>query len=384
MKSVTAARGRGDCRLAHPRRRRPGRRHRLQRSRRRRGAAAAQPAAPCCNCSTPSSRRTRRSASAAASCGAPAMLNRALEQRSAAWRCMTPPSIVISDFDGADDGDAPQPSARWRVTTMWSPLLVHDPLQSDLPASGAHDRHRRRAADRARRRPRQRAAEHRRDASRERLRGVFAWTRGFRRPGPSAQRRRGDRATDPPPARPLAGAQRAEGGRRSRAALAEAQPSPVDPLAGLIDIPLPAPVSLWPQTWPSRHRARAGYRRPRRRPPGGCVRWWWVNRYRRAALAELVAIERTLEQAAAARGRRRRAGAAGAPHGACGLSRASRSRRSPGRLGSAFLDRSYGGDEFRVASGRVARTSRPISRRESGIAGDAADRIGPPLDQDAS
>jgi Ca-activated chloride channel family protein len=34
--------------------------------------------------------------------------------------------------------------------------------------------------------------------------------------------------------------------------LAEVQSAQVDPVAGLIDIPLPQPVSLLPQTWPSR------------------------------------------------------------------------------------------------------------------------------------
>jgi len=66
---------------------------------------------------------------------------------------------------------------------------------------------------------------------------------------------------------------------------------PADPLAGLIDIPLPAPVSLLPQTWPSRIAIVlvvvgliAGL--------WWLARWWHANRYRRAALAELAAIER--------------------------------------------------------------------------------------------
>ncbi|HKA81136.1 MAG TPA: DUF4381 domain-containing protein [Xanthobacteraceae bacterium] len=72
--------------------------------------------------------------------------------------------------------------------------------------------------------------------------------------------------------------------------MAEAAP-PSDPLAGLIDIPLPPPVSLLPQTWPSRIAivlVVAGL-------IAGLwwfVRWWRANRYRRAALAELAAIER--------------------------------------------------------------------------------------------
>ena len=35
-------------------------------------------------------------------------------------------------------------------------------------------------------------------------------------------------------------------------ALADAPTKPADPLAGLIDIPLPQEVTLWPQTWPLR------------------------------------------------------------------------------------------------------------------------------------
>src|SRR5262245_48254962 len=71
--------------------------------------------------------------------------------------------------------------------------------------------------------------------------------------------------------------------------MAEAAQAP-DPLAGLIDIPLPPPVSLLPQTWPSRIAivlAVAGL-------IAGVwwfVRWWRANRYRRAALAELAGIE---------------------------------------------------------------------------------------------
>src|SRR5262245_17195632 len=59
--------------------------------------------------------------------------------------------------------------------------------------------------------------------------------------------------------------------------MAEAAP-PSDPLAGLIDIPLPPPVSLLPQTWPSRIAivlVAAGL-------IAGMwwlVRWWRANRY---------------------------------------------------------------------------------------------------------
>ena len=64
---------------------------------------------------------------------------------------------------------------------------------------------------------------------------------------------------------------------------------PNDPVAGLIDIPLPQAVSLWPATWISRiviillilGLIGAAIRFTRR---------WHTNRYRRAALAELEGI----------------------------------------------------------------------------------------------
>lgn len=67
-------------------------------------------------------------------------------------------------------------------------------------------------------------------------------------------------------------------------------PQVVDPVAGLVDMPLPAPVSLWPQTWPSRILlvvVLLGL-------VVGTVRvihHWRVNRYRRQALSELRGIE---------------------------------------------------------------------------------------------
>lgn len=72
-----------------------------------------------------------------------------------------------------------------------------------------------------------------------------------------------------------------------------------DPVAGLTDIPLPPPVSLWPQTWESRVAAivlvvglvvAVAW----------MVRRWHVNRYRRAALSELARIEDTLDNTAPA------------------------------------------------------------------------------------
>ncbi|MCB1483438.1 MAG: DUF4381 domain-containing protein [Hyphomicrobiaceae bacterium] len=63
-----------------------------------------------------------------------------------------------------------------------------------------------------------------------------------------------------------------------------------DPLAGLIDIPLPPEVSLWPQTWPSRILLAVVvvgliY------AAVWSVRRWHANRYRREALSELKRIE---------------------------------------------------------------------------------------------
>jgi Domain of unknown function (DUF4381) len=79
------------------------------------------------------------------------------------------------------------------------------------------------------------------------------------------------------------------------AAQSDATPQP-DPLAALVDIPLPPSVSLWPQTWTSRITivvlavsliAALWW----------FVRWRYANRYRRAALAELDNIERASAQA---------------------------------------------------------------------------------------
>ena len=74
--------------------------------------------------------------------------------------------------------------------------------------------------------------------------------------------------------------------------MAEA-PQP-DPVAGLVDIPLPPPVSLWPQTWESRV-AIVALAAGLVAAAVWFVRWWHVNRYRRAALAELARIEDRLD-----------------------------------------------------------------------------------------
>lgn len=67
--------------------------------------------------------------------GDPAMLNRALDRT----RRLAPHDaavIVISDFDGSDDGTRRMAGALAQHNDVVA-LLVHDPLQSDLPASAS-------------------------------------------------------------------------------------------------------------------------------------------------------------------------------------------------------------------------------------------------------
>lgn len=129
--------------------------------------------------------------------------------------------------------------------------------------------------------------------------------------------------------------------------MAETSPPIVDPVAGLIDIPLPPAVSLWPQTWASRIVIAVVL--------AVLVFWvcWfihrrWVNRYRREALAEL----RRLAKTSMPRGQlsadlallvRRTALAAFPREQVAALS---------GRAWLSFLDRSYDGTEFSDGPGR--------------------------------
>jgi hypothetical protein len=124
----------------------------------------------------------------------------------------------------------------------------------------------------------------------------------------------------------------------------------VDPVAGLIDIPLPPQVSLWPATWPARIgiivllaaaiTAIWQFLRYRR-----------VNRYRREALAELNQIERsaggmTPQQVAAQLSvLLRRTALAAFP----------RERIAPlaGEAWLAFLDRGLDGTDFSAGAGRL-------------------------------
>jgi uncharacterized protein (DUF58 family) len=105
---------------------------------------------------------------------APVMLNTALEH--ATRRALHDATIiVISDFDGADDATRTMVGAMTRHNDVVA-MLVHDPLQSDLPASAAmtvtdgelqielkvgHDSVRRSIMQ----------------ATEARTKGVFAWTR---------------------------------------------------------------------------------------------------------------------------------------------------------------------------------------------------------------
>jgi uncharacterized protein DUF4381 len=150
---------------------------------------------------------------------------------------------------------------------------------------------------------------------------------------------------------------------RWRQALAETQTAPTDPLAGLIDIPLPPSVSLWPQTWTSRivivmllaAVIVALWR---------FIHAWRANRYRREALFELDEIGQRLDTRES-RGERlvelsmlvRRTALAAFP----------RETVAPlaGPAWLAFLDHSYGGQGFSSEAGRLL-VSGPYQRTAPG------------------
>jgi hypothetical protein len=141
-----------------------------------------------------------------------------------------------------------------------------------------------------------------------------------------------------------------------------------DPLAGLIDMPLPAPPSLWPHTWTARitlvlaaAALIAGIWRLAQR--------WRANRYRRAATAELDAIENAF--------------AAGEQPAGLATELALLVRRTAlsafpraeiaalaGPEWLAFLDRSYGGHEFSAGPGRgleaAAYQPTPVAKAQVG------------------
>ena len=105
---------------------------------------------------------------------APVMLNTAIEH--ATRRALHDATIiVISDFDGADDATRKMIGAMTQHNDVVA-LLVHDPLQSDLPASAAMtvtDGELQIQLEVGRDSVRKSIAE----ATEARLRGVFAWTR---------------------------------------------------------------------------------------------------------------------------------------------------------------------------------------------------------------
>jgi Ca-activated chloride channel family protein len=117
-----------------------------------------------------------------------------------------------------------------------------------------------------------------------------------------------------------------------------------DPLAGLVDIPLPEAISLWPATWPARI-VIALIVAGAVIASAALIRRWYVNRYRRAALAELDRIVSATPDAEALALLVRRTALAVFP------------REQIAALSGAnwlsFLDRSCGGTEFSQGPGRA-------------------------------
>jgi hypothetical protein len=127
--------------------------------------------------------------------------------------------------------------------------------------------------------------------------------------------------------------------------LADPATLPPDPVAGLIDIPLPQPVSLWPQTWPTRV-VLALLLAAVVVSTWQIMRHWRANRYRRQALAELNQIAQARPDQLATQLSllvRRTA-----------LAAFSREQVAPlsGNAWLAFLDRTSGGTEFSRGPGR--------------------------------
>jgi Domain of unknown function (DUF4381) len=131
--------------------------------------------------------------------------------------------------------------------------------------------------------------------------------------------------------------------------LADAQTTTGDPVAGLVDIPLPREVGLWPQTWEARSASVL------LSLALVAALWMFVrhrrsNRYRREALAELEAVRKSSADNRSNLLARlsvlvRRTALAAFPRGQVApLS---------GPAWLAFLDRSYGGHEFSNGVGRL-------------------------------
>jgi len=140
-------------------------------------------------------------------------------------------------------------------------------------------------------------------------------------------------------------------------------PVTIDPVAGLVDIPLPQQVGLWPQTW----EARVAIVLIAAAAISGLV--WLVqyrrrNRYRREALAELDRMRRTEPAAQTELLARlsvlvRRTALAAFPREKVA------SLAGPAWL--SFLDRSYQGREFSDGVGRLL-ASGPYQRTTPGDA----------------
>ena len=129
--------------------------------------------------------------------------------------------------------------------------------------------------------------------------------------------------------------------------MADAQTT-TDLVAGLVDIPLPREVSLWPQTWEARLAVGILV--------AAMIATLWhvvrtrrTNRYRREALAELSRIECAREARSDVLSRLallvRRTALAAFPR--------ERVAHLLGPAWLAFLDRSYGGREFSDGAGRL-------------------------------
>jgi hypothetical protein len=143
--------------------------------------------------------------------------------------------------------------------------------------------------------------------------------------------------------------------------LVDVKTQKVDPLASLIDVPLPQEVSLWPQTWPLRIAIVLI-------ATGALLAIWqfvhrfYANKYRREALAELEGISRATSGLPDQTATRlsvllRRTALAAFP----------RETVAPlaGTAWLAFLDRSYGGREFSQGAGRLL-ISAPYQRDAPG------------------
>lgn len=129
--------------------------------------------------------------------------------------------------------------------------------------------------------------------------------------------------------------------------MAEAPTNPTDPVAGLIDAPLPPSISLWPETLTSRITVAAVLA-----ILVVSLLWMvhqrWLNRYRREALAELERIAQpAIDPAELAQNLAmlvRRTALAAFPR--------EQVAQLTGQAWLGFLDRTYGGREFSQGAGQ--------------------------------